>query len=291
MRLWRILPYIYTVKRSYLAFLVLLTTCATMGTAARLDPQEIAQSLQTTPWEPLFPEISLMILELSSYPLRVFLVKIDNPHNKNWHITLPDSNDSWLRARTVRDFAQEFGLDLAINASYYQKRIQDDFVRPLGLWVVDSQVIGAPHAKFSAFGQGQDGRLYIVDPGSDYGHLRWAVGGGVRLLKNSIVTTSETNIHPRTALGLSADGNTLILAVIDGRQDHSRGISLVDLAHLFLTLGMTDALNLDGGGSSTLVVRRSSGEIEVLNSPWDHRLYGGERRVASHLGLKVSAGR
>lgn len=59
--------------------------------------------------------------------------------------------------------------------------------------------------------------------------------------------------HPRTAAGITADG-ALILMVVDGRQGDSRGATLDELAGLLLQVGAVDALNLDGGGSSALVV-------------------------------------
>lgn len=274
-----------------LLLVLLLTTCATMISARRLDKDLLNQTLHSTSWDPLFPEVFLKVLDLASYPLRVYIVKIDNPETKQWYITSPDSGEPWIQAKTVREFAQGLELDLAINASYYQKRIQDDRVRPLGLWVVNHKVINSPHSMFSAFGQDKSGKLWIRDPNDDFSDLQWAVGGGVRLLRNSVITTSDHNIHPRTALGYSSDSKQLFITVIDGRQEHSRGIGLVDLAELFLILGASEAINLDGGGSTTLAVRRLNGLVEIINSPWDHRLYGGERRVASHLGFKVNSNR
>jgi|GEM_PF-66846 len=65
--------------------------------------------------------------------------------------------------------------------------------------------------------------------------------------------TSIPRVHPRTAAGRAADG-ALILMVVDGRQPESRGVSLEELATLMLEVGAVEAINLDGGGSSTLVV-------------------------------------
>jgi exopolysaccharide biosynthesis protein len=65
--------------------------------------------------------------------------------------------------------------------------------------------------------------------------------------------TSIPDVHPRTAAGRTRDG-ALIVMVVDGRQMLSRGVSLEELATLMLEVGAVDALNLDGGGSSTLVV-------------------------------------
>jgi exopolysaccharide biosynthesis protein len=61
------------------------------------------------------------------------------------------------------------------------------------------------------------------------------------------------DVHPRTAAGVTRDGK-LILLVVDGRQIESSGVDLEDLASILLDLGAYEALNLDGGGSSTLVV-------------------------------------
>jgi exopolysaccharide biosynthesis protein len=65
--------------------------------------------------------------------------------------------------------------------------------------------------------------------------------------------TSIPEVHPRTAAGRTGDGE-LIVMVVDGRQAVSRGVSLQELAAMMRDVGAVDALNLDGGGSSTLVV-------------------------------------
>ena len=86
-------------------------------------------------------------------------------------------------------------------------------------------------------------------------------------------------VHPRTAAGYTADGD-LILLVVDGRQEASRGVDLPQLARLMLELSCVEALNLDGGGSSSLVVNG-----QLLNRPG-----GGttEREVMSALAVFCS---
>ncbi|MCF7825251.1 MAG: phosphodiester glycosidase family protein [Candidatus Marinimicrobia bacterium] len=73
--------------------------------------------------------------------------------------------------------------------------------------------------------------------------------------------TSIPEVHPRTAAGVTSDGD-LILLLVDGRQLISRGVDLPELAHILLELGCEDAINLDGGGSSALVVNGN-----LLNRP------------------------
>jgi muramoyltetrapeptide carboxypeptidase len=83
--------------------------------------------------------------------------------------------------------------------------------------------------------------------------------------------------HPRTALGVRADG-TLLFLTVDGRQpDHSVGMSLPELTALLRELGAVDAINLDGGGSTTMVV-----EGRTVNRPSDP---GGERENGDALLL------
>lgn len=90
--------------------------------------------------------------------------------------------------------------------------------------------------------------------------------------------------HPRTAVGISADGRRVLLVVVDGRQPpYSEGMTLPELARLMLALGATDAINLDGGGSSTMVVADGSqgdAALRVVNRPSDRE---GERAVANAL--------
>ncbi len=102
----------------------------------------------------------------------------------------------------------------------------------------------------------------------DYEHARaWevrdAIGAGPALVMDGRIRvtseeevffgTSIPQVHPRTAAGRTADG-ALILMVVDGRQPESRGVSLDELATLMLEVGAVEAINLDGGGSSSLVV-------------------------------------
>ena len=81
------------------------------------------------------------------------------------------------------------------------------------------------------------------------------MGGRMRVTSDEEVFfgTSIPRVHPRTAAGRTTDG-ALILMVVDGRQPESRGVSLEELATLMLEVGAVEAINLDGGGSSTLVV-------------------------------------
>jgi hypothetical protein len=105
---------------------------------------------------------------------------------------------------------------------------------------------------------------------------REAIGGGPMLIRNGskLITATEEVFDtasgigaasgaPRSAIARLANGH-VVLMVVDGRSAASRGVSLSELADMLLNLGATDAMNLDGGGSSTLVVNGV-----VVNAPSD----------------------
>jgi exopolysaccharide biosynthesis protein len=112
------------------------------------------------------------------------------------------------------------------------------------------------------------------------------LGGGPRLLQaGKLVETEAASYaasfyklrHPRTALGWRADGQ-FVLVTVDGRQpQQSVGMTIPELAALMQELGCVEALNLDGGGSTTMVIQN-----KVVNSPSDAT---GERAVSDALLL------
>lgn len=111
----------------------------------------------------------------------------------------------------------------------------------------------------------------------------YAMSAGPRLVKNSsvFVTSKEEKFPsditngraPRTAVGLTKDGHVLLL-VVDGRQQSSIGMTLLELALYMQEWGAVDAMNLDGGGSSEMFVNG-----KIVNKPSDGR----ERSVGDAL--------
>lgn len=81
--------------------------------------------------------------------------------------------------------------------------------------------------------------------------------------------------HPRTAVGFSRDSSTLLLLTVDGRSENSGGMTLVELADMMRQLGAWQAMNFDGGGSTTMVI-----DGKVVNHPSDQQ---GERAVGNAL--------
>lgn len=120
------------------------------------------------------------------------------------------------------------------------------------------------------------------------------IGGWPRILRDGVIVAGESATdegtlsrnaearHPRTAIGFSRDSSTLILFTVDGRSENSGGMTLIELARVMRELGAWDALNFDGGGSTTMVV-----DGRVVNQPSDKE---GERAVGNAVLVLILGG-
>ncbi len=158
---------------------------------------------------------------------------------------------------------------------------------PVGPEVTPTTRRSSPRPAF-AWGPGRDPR---IDPGTavdDMSPTGLHVVGGFPELLDGGRMAGDLGVaerpgfaavrHPRTAVGFDSDRGRLWLLVVDGRQvPRSAGMSLPELADLFLSLGVEEALNLDGGGSSAMTLRG-----RLVSRPSDA---DGERRVGNSLWL------
>lgn len=113
-----------------------------------------------------------------------------------------------------------------------------------------------------------------------------AVGGDQRLLTDGEPTDQDQVAAARTAVGVSKDGSRLIVVSVDGRQGDAHGMTIAELTRFMIELGAWNAVNLDGGGSSTLVARPAGTEDRaVINRPSDGR----ERADANALVFRSTA--
>jgi len=126
-----------------------------------------------------------------------------------------------------------------------------------------------------------------VEYGINRAATKVAVGGNVVLLRGGkVLAPGDAEMHPRTAIGIDTDLNRVIIVAVDGRQGHSRGLTMKETATLLKQLGAEEGLNLDGGGSSTMMARESGESVGVVNSPSDGNL----RRVPNGLGFAFANG-
>ncbi|GGU37971.1 phosphodiester glycosidase family protein [Nocardioides albus] len=116
----------------------------------------------------------------------------------------------------------------------------------------------------------------------------WAVSGNVQLVVDGQVGPGigDDGVHSRTAVGLNRDGTKLIALALDGQTAASRGMTRGELARFMLSLGAYQALNLDGGGSTTMAAR-VAGDVSprIVDTPSD----GSEREVSNSLLFFSSA--
>lgn len=191
------------------------------------------------------------------------------------------------RWATVSELAEEQGAAAAINGGFWGV-----WQRPTGITAGGGELWrgSEPDPEFGHFGVLADGRAVVHGPGEaedarSLARLTDAVSGRPLLVTRGEVAlevldafATANQRQPRTAAGVSRDGRTVILVVADGRQDHSRGLTLYQLARLMVELGAHRAINLDGGGSSAMYVASEGG---VVSSP-------SRGRWVSALGLETS---
>lgn len=194
------------------------------------------------------------------------------------------STTSAERKQTTSSFAKSVGAQLAINADFfgYSDYATDGLSAGNGVaWEGTSDDDGR-----STFTFGADHRVELPPMTTKVRFeptwMKGVVSGGPDLVRDGEVTNWLSSFrcfvrHPRTALGLSRDQKTLYLVVVDGRSAASVGMTCAELAALLKGFGSWTAMNLDGGGSSTMYVEGRG----VVNQPSD----GHERIVGNHLAV------
>ena len=165
----------------------------------------------------------------------------------------------------------------AVNADFYNMGTGE----PTGSLVMEGNAV--KNASGNYFAILKDGTA-VIRTGALRGDEQEVVGGSTIMIENGRIAAMsgdyDTTKYPRTAVGVKADGDVLIM-VADGRQaPYSTGYTLAELAQKMLDLGCVSAMNLDGGGSTTYLAKYAgSDELELANSPSD----GQERSVSSTL--------
>ena len=213
-------------------------------------------------------------------------------------VTPADFDDEYqFAARRTSTFLEEYDLQVAINGDYFYPFFEfaypqeGDGVNISGYAVSRGELLtedASPrsHTLFIS----EDNRAWMGR--RDEPDAFNAVSGNVRLLDAGEYAQEGQeeqfmiDVEPRTGVAVSEDGETLLLFVVDGRQPgYSEGASMRELAAIMLAFGGYDGMNLDGGGSSTMVIEAGDGQPQVMNSPIHTRIPGRERPVANHLGV------
>ena len=154
-----------------------------------------------------------------------------------------------------------------------------------GMVVSNGKIISPLQTGRTAFWLDRNRRPHIGDPNpNDSVWQAVSDWSGQLIVNNQIIPNPGTKtLHPRTALGFDDSGNWLLFIIVDGRQPgYSEGVSLYELASIFREQGCTQSLNLDGGGSSIMLIKQPGKEVETLNKPSDKH----HRPVPLLLGIR-----
>ena len=243
-----------------------------------------------TRWQPAFEGVDYLRAELRiPRPMRIHAVRVDlsNP-SIELLVTPPLSRHSReLPSRRTSSFLEEFGCQVAVNASLFTPvvRLENEPVRPTGLAAALGSVYSKPVSNLHALVISTNKVISIAKPYPESPPYQ-GVGGLLAILENGEISDERREPEPATVVGYSADQQYLYLMVIDGRQrGYSEGVSPHEAASLMVKLGASDAINMDGGGSSTLVMENKLGKASVINRPCNPIINGIERPVATHIGI------
>lgn len=217
----------------------------------------------------------------SRQEINILEVDLKKLNNKVKLAGLPDS------LVLTSDFAKTADAVVAVNGGFFNMKQggATDYIK------IDNRVINTT-AKENHRGNALfafDGQDFLIADALDslliYETYPNVMRSGPLLLSKGQKTDLRNNAfndnrHPRTAVGLK--GSTLLLITVDGRNANAQGMNLKELANILKWLGSNDAMNLDGGGSTTMYIKGTAPN-GVVNYPSDNKQFDhqGERKVAN----------
>jgi exopolysaccharide biosynthesis protein len=233
---------------------------------------------------------------------------ISDPRLAMIHIVTIDLTKSGIKALvtpqtgalTTSEFLQEFKLQLAINASYfhpfYERSPWDysprtgDTTNPIGEVISNGDRYSPSEVNWPTICISRNNIAKIVVKQACPPNTLNAVAGRELLVANGkpvdkIFEAHNDRPYSRVAAAIDQKGEKLWLIIVDGKQPlYSEGLTKVELAAIIAKLGVDKAINLDGGGSTTLVMATNNG-TKILNAPMRAKLPMNERPVSNHLGF------
>lgn len=195
------------------------------------------------------------------------------------------------------EFAEKEQSLAAINGSFFDTESGGSvvFMKINGTVIAEGAVNNRFYTESGAIGWNK-GELPLIYARPENGWESLAVdnilsSGPLLIMNQEILEFSadpfNQNRHPRTAVALTND-NKLLLVTVDGRSFQSYGMSIPELANFLHSLDAKQALNMDGGGSTTMWIRHTEGN-GIVNYPSDNMEFDhkGERNISNALLLQV----
>ena len=258
----------------------------------------------------LFPGISYtrkVYSEPRPYIAHIAAIDLDNSKAKPFVTpTNPKSVQQENSAMTTSDFVEQSGVQLAVNGSFfypfeentpwdYYPHTNDPAIA-LGESITDGDRYGKIEPQWNVLCFDRANRVEIALQQQCPNTAINGVAGRRLVVKDGRSAIDyETKAYARTVVAVNRQKNKLWLIVVDGKQPfYSEGATLQEVAQLAISLGgdmpnsitSLRALNLDGGGSSTLAIEQND-SVRVLNAPIHTKIPMRERPVANHLGFSL----
>jgi hypothetical protein len=239
-------------------------------------------------------------------PVAIYALKVDlqNPRVEVAAAIAPDPDGEGLATSQLippLKLAESRHLTVAVNANAFSslpdaagRKSTDWFdgmmVNIMGGAINTGRTVNPPKHGYACFWIGSDSKAHIGDPKAT-DSIREAVAGFEQLMRGgTILCITNGPLHPRTSVGLDSSARFMCLVAVDGRQaGYSEGMTTYELATFMKALGCSDAINLDGGGSTVLMVKDESGQLQILNRPSGRGTFGGlaTRPVPVLLGVRL----
>ena len=238
-------------------------------------------------------------------PLVTTIVTIDLAAKGLSFLVTPAGKDGVVRGETVSDFLIRSRAQLVVNGDFFLPWWSDgptDYyphagwpTDVMGLAVSGDSVYGWRVMPYASLLFHDDGSVSIEEGkgiGAPLPRAKMVLSGRQILVDKGAITpvctaTEQSKArHPRTAAALDRTGKKLLFFAADGRQPgYSEGATFLELAQIIVDHGGYRALNLDGGGSTTIAVEDGRGGARVLNRAFHTRIPGRERPIANHLAV------
>ena len=234
--------------------------------------------------------IEIARLENESIPLIATIAKI-NLKNPNLIIINTENarfkKDGFVLAETTMAFAKRNDTNLAINANFFtfKHSFLDALYKPLGLYITDGNILSNAHPDFAQIIFSANKTPLILQDFAPSFDVMYGIAGFNQVLKSGKIAIrgKSKKMDSRTLIGINQEKDIIFILCVDGeRKKISEGATLIKATKIIEKLGAYDAIELDGGGSSTLIAKLDGKQHQII--PSSKKQF---RKVATNLGFKV----
>ena len=294
------------------AILLLLVMTAALHAEVKLDGtfdwesgkvKKLCKGIVYTSFElksPRLMKLSAARIDFSAAKFQFKMIQRD----PDWGKPMPDFPQGIIRTRriTCRNFMKNAvkkgeNMVLAVNGSPwspFHAPWTHKYAGNQGLIVADGVLVAPVRAKRPSFVVYKDGNMEfkIFTEKDDLSNIAHAISGFGFVLRDGELTPKnnpKAKLAPRTGYGLSKDKRYMYIIAIDGRQEkYSMGANTYEVGQWLKYLGAYSGLNMDGGGSTTLILRKDKNLLKLNYHAYKHERATGinyERAVGGCMGI------